>query len=96
MKKELVLKIVKDVLYVIFFAFVVGFIYHWARGIYCSLIEDDVITAQNRINSAYQFIAMAGSGLIALVAMFSSLAIKAESFIQVGLKKCKALLTKKK
>ena len=62
--KQILLKILKGIIYVIILAAAVGFIYHFIRGIYCSLFADDVITAQNRVASAYQFLYMAGAGII--------------------------------
>ena len=74
--KNNILKTVKAVIYVIVVGAAVGFIYHFIRGIYCSLYADDVITAQNRVDSAYQFLYMVGNGLILVGALYSTLLIK--------------------
>ena len=74
-KKEL-LRILKNVLYIAALVAVVGLIYHWARGIYCSCVADDVITAQNREAASYHFIYMICAGLVVCATLFPTIAIK--------------------
>lgn len=76
MKKELVFKIIKIALMVMAVALFVGVMYHLIRGIFQSLFENDVKTAQNRINSAYQFLRMILAGALLVLSMFGIYSIK--------------------
>jgi hypothetical protein len=94
--KQVLLKILKGFIYVIILAATVGFIYHFIRGIYCSLFADDVITAQNRIDSAYQFLYMAGAGTVLVLALYSTRLVKVYVLPETWRNKIKSLFTKKK
>lgn len=94
--KQILLKILKGIIYVIILAAAVGFIYHFIRGIYCSLFADDVITAQNRVASAYQFLYMAGAGIILVLALYSTRLVKVYVLPETWRNKIKSLFTKKK
>lgn len=74
--KNNILKALKIVIYLIVIGAAVGFVYHFIKGIHCSLFADDVITAQNRIESAYQFLYMVGNGVILVIALYSTLLVK--------------------
>ena len=64
--KTIILRVVKWLLLVLGVVAMAGFITHFICGIRDSLFNDDIITAQDRVNGAYQFIRMAICGLIAL------------------------------
>ena len=74
--KEILLRVLKIFLLVIGLVSFVGFITHFILGIRDSVTGDDIITAQDRVNGAYQFIRMAGCGLITLAAVLPTVAIK--------------------
>ena len=74
--KSLVLKIIKGVLLALGLIAMIGFISHFIMGIRDSLFHDDIITAQDRINGAYQFIRMLCSGLVALAFFIPTIFIK--------------------
>ena len=92
--KSLVLKIVKGVLLFLGLVAMVGFISHFIMGIRDSLFNNDIITAQDRIKGAYQFIRMVLCGLIALVFFVPTTFIKVdlipEKFLCIFKKKEKA------
>ena len=100
--KNNLLKVLKSIIYLIVVGTAVGFIFHFMRGIYCSLFADDVITAQNRVESAYQFLYMIGNGVVLVIALYSTSWIKVQVLpvavrkkIEGIFAKIKAKLTKK-
>lgn len=76
MKKELVLKILKIALMVIALLCFIGLMFFFIRGIHKSLFENDIKTAQNRINSAYQFLIMLIFGLCLIASLIGVYNIK--------------------
>ena len=89
------LKILKYALYVLGIAGVISFLVFFVLGIYKSCVEDDIITAQNRINSAYMFLWMLLSGVISLGCLLPTLAIKEEIYFDHFLANVKKLFNKK-
>ena len=92
--KVIILRVVKILLVVLGLAAMVGFVTHFICGIRDSLYNDDIITAQDRVNGAYQFIRMALCGLITLAFIIPTIFIKipllpekANSFIKGLFKK---------
>ena len=77
-KNSLILVIIKIILLVLGFAAMVGFIAHFVMGIRDSLFADDIITAQDRIAGAYQFIRMLLCGLIALAFFIPTIFLKVD------------------
>ena len=75
-KNSLVLKIIKGVLLLLGVVAMIGFIAHFIMGIRDSLFNDDVITAQDRIKGAYQFLRMVLAGLVALCFFVPTIFIK--------------------
>ena len=73
---KIFLRVLKIVLFTLALATFVGFIYHFARGIYCSTHGNDEITAQDRIAGSYQFLRMVFAGLVTCAFVFPTLAIK--------------------
>ncbi len=73
-KKQL--KILKIVIISLTALAFIGLIYHFIRGIALSLHDNDVKTAQNRVNSAYQFLMMILAGLVTIGGLTGTFAIK--------------------
>ena len=73
---KIFLRVLKIVLFVLGAVALVGFFYHFARGIYCSCNGNDEITAQDRLPGAYQFLRMVLSGLVILACILPTIAIK--------------------
>lgn len=69
-------KIIKWLLCVIGLVGAVGFLTHFVLGIYNSCVADDIITAQDRVKSAYQFWYMIFAGLVMLVGIIGQTFIK--------------------
>ncbi|MGM9859060.1 MAG: hypothetical protein ACI311_07455 [Bacilli bacterium] len=93
---KLFLKILKYTLYVLGVLAIFGFLYFFVSGIINSLFADDIITAQNRIDSAYSFLWMILCGLIAIGTLFPTMAIKEEIFFDDFIKKIVGLFKKEK
>lgn len=93
--KNNILKALKVFIYVVAVGGAVGFIYHFIGGILGSLFADDVITQQNRIEGAYQFIYMACSGVIMVVALYLTRLVKVDVLPEAAQAKIKAIFTKK-
>ena len=89
------LKALKVFIYVVAVGGAVGFIYHFIGGILGSLFADDVITAQNRIGGAYQFIYMAGSGIIMVGALYLTRLVKVNVLPEATMAKIKGIFCKK-
>ena len=89
------LKVLKALIYIIILGTAVGFLYHFVRGIYCSLFANDEITNQDRIASAYQFIYMAGAGILLVGALYSTKLVKVYVLPEILRNKIKGLFTKK-
>jgi len=73
-------KVIKIILMVIALALFVGVIIFFIRGIHFSLFADDVKTAQNRIDSAYQFLIMLIFGLCLIASLIGVYSIKVQIF----------------
>lgn len=71
-------KALKITFLVITFLAFVGVMYHYVRGIYCSLFANDIKTAQNRIDSAYQFMMMIASGVVMIGGFVASNLVKCD------------------
>ena len=69
-------KIIKIVLIVVAALSFVGIVFHFIMGISLSLHDDDIKTAQNRINSSYQFLMMLAAGALTVISLFGVFAIK--------------------
>lgn len=93
--KQNLLKALKVLIYVVILGAAVGFIYHFIRGIQCSLFADDEITAQNRVASAYQFIYMAAAGIVLVGALYSTRLVKVYVLPETWRNKIKGLFKKK-
>ena len=91
---KLFLRILKIVLYVLAAIAFVGFIYHFVRGIYCACNANDLITAQDRIAGAYQFLRMVLAGLVVCACIFPTLAIKVPALPESFNEKINGLLNK--
>lgn len=70
------LKIIKIIVICLTVLAFVGIVYHLVRGISLSLHDDDIKTAQNRINSAYQFLMMILSGIVTIGGLVGVFSIK--------------------
>ena len=76
-KNEIILKRILRWIFVLMFAVgAIGFVTHFVLAIYRSCVNDDIITAQDRIKSAYQFMYMVFSGLFMVVGAFLQSCIK--------------------
>lgn len=91
---KMFLKILKYVLYVIGFISIGLFVYFFIMGIYNACVADDIITAQNRIGGAYSFLWMVGFGLLSIAALFPTLAIKEEIYLDNFIDNVRKLLKK--
>lgn len=92
---KIFLRVLKGVLYALGLTLIVFFIIYFIKGIYTSCVADDIITAQNRIESAYNFLYMVCFGLGAVVCFFSTLPIKEKVITKEEINKIKALIIKK-
>lgn len=72
----IILRVVKIVLLVLGLAAFVGLMTHFALGIRDSVHGDDIITAQDRVAGAHQFMRMILCGLITLAFVLPTIAIK--------------------
>lgn len=70
------LKIIKIVVICLTALAFIGIVYHFIRGISLSLHDNDVKTAQNRINSAYQFLMMILAGIVTIGGLVGTFMIK--------------------
>ena len=80
---SIILRVVKIILFILGLAALVGLVTHFILGIRDSLFANDEITAQDRINSSYQFIRMALCGIIALAFFIQTIFIKFPLFPEV-------------
>lgn len=92
--KDKLLKVLKIFIYMIVVFCAFGFIYHFFGGILGSLFADDVITAQNRINGAYEFIYMVGYGIILVIALYCTRLIKIHIFSEENERKLREIPSK--
>ena len=92
--KDKILKVVKVLVYIVVVLSAFGFIYHFIGGVYNSLFADDVITAQNRVASAYEFLYMIIYGIVLVISLYSSRLIKVHIFSEETEKKLKESLSK--
>ena len=93
---KIFLRVLKIVLFLLAAVAFVGFIYHFIRGIYCSMNGNDEITAQDRIAGAYQFLRMVLAGLVVCACVFPTLAIKVTLLPEKWNEKIKGIFHKKK
>ena len=59
-----------------------------------ALFADDVITAQNRINGAYEFIYMVGYGIVLVIALYCTRLIKIHIFSEENERKLREIPSK--
>lgn len=76
-------KTLKICVYVIAGIALAAFLFFFVRGIYFSCFGDDIITAQDRVNSSYQFLYMILCGIGMLIAVIVASYIKIDKIDKV-------------
>lgn len=89
------LKVLKGVLYVLGIASIIAFIVFFIKGIYASCVADDIITQQNRIESAYFFLYMICFGVGSLIFLIPTISIKENVVPELWVNKVKNIFKKK-
>lgn len=89
--KNKLLKALKIFIYLIVVLAAFGFIYHFIGGILGSLFADDVITAQNRIGGAYEFLYMVVYGMVLIIALYATKLIKVHILSEENEKKLREI-----
>ena len=77
---KLFLKILKGVMYLVAACLFVFFVINLIGGIYNSLFNDDIITAQDRIKASYSFMRMLIFLASSVIVLFLTLLIKEKIF----------------